>query len=101
MKLISKLENNVIAGVLIKKGKNEIEDAVYNTLCKDKHFARFVKNGYIVKETGDKPENKFESMTYDELKQYVKDNNIEVPSLKKADILKVLSELSELSEKGE
>lgn len=101
--LISTLENNIFSGVLIKKGKNLIEDAVYNKLTKNKQFIKFLEKKHInlaavsakttdKKETDTKEtETDFTTLSYDDLKKYVKENNIEVKSMKKEDILAALT----------
>ena len=94
--LISTLENNIFSGVLIKKGKNLIEDAVYNKLIKNKQFIKFLEKKHInlagkSKETNDTKETDFTTLSYDDLKKYVKENNIEVKSMKKEDILAALT----------
>lgn len=100
IKVKSKLENNIFDGVLIKKGYNIIENNVYfNVLEKNPTFTSFKAKGFIkdiageceVKKeckTEEKPD--FASMSYADLKKYVKDNNIEVESMKKDDIYKAL-----------
>lgn len=99
IKLKSKLENNIIDGVLIKKGLNHIEDTVFDKLKQNKTFIKFLELGFIsnlllkkVKEVKTEINNKpdFASMSYEDLKKYVKDNRIEVKSMKKADILEAL-----------
>ena len=96
--LISTLENNIFSGVLIKKGKNLIEDAVYNKLIKNKQFIKFLEKKHInlagkSKETNETKETEtdFTTLSYDDLKKYVKENNIEVKSMKKEDILAALT----------
>lgn len=91
--IYSKLENNVFSKILIKKGKNTINEEVYAELLKDKVFKNFLEKGFIKIEDREE-ENKeidFTKMTYAELKAYVKANNIEVKSLKKDDILEALT----------
>ena len=93
--IISLLENNLFSDVLIRKGVNTIADEVYTELCKNKQFKSFAEQGYIKVETETKKEDlnkekSYENMSYSELKAYVQKNNIEVKSLKKADILEAL-----------
>lgn len=100
--IISKLEDNLFSGVLVKKGLNIIKDDIYRRLCGSKQFKQFCEGKYIevteaengaaqgdtkdIKDTKD-----FGSMSYSELKAYVLENNIKVKSLKKADILEALT----------
>lgn len=97
IKLKSKLENNLIDGVLIKKGINHLEEAVYDKVSKSKVFIKFCELGYIVrlavkkvKEIKEEKKPDFASMSYADLKKYVKENKIEVKSQSKADILEAL-----------
>lgn len=100
VKLKSKLENNIFDNVLVKKGINHISEELFNKLKQNKAFKSFCDLGYIactvkekVKEVKEELTNKpdFSAMSYDELKAYVKEHNIKVPSLKKVDILAVLN----------
>lgn len=110
--VISKLENNILSGILIKKGENKISDKDYQTLLLDVNFVTFIGLNYLkvegkkftkvtkaVKETIEEDLD-FESMSYQALKAYVQDNNIEVPSFKKADILAVLKQIEEKGEEN-
>lgn len=102
--LISTLEDNIFLGVLIKKGVNKIPDKIYNNLISNPVFRARMTLGQI-KEQGQKTKSAaktaetiqqttdFDSMSYDELKKYVKENNIKTDSMKKADILKALKQL--------
>lgn len=102
--LISTLEDNIFLGVLIKKGVNKIPDKIYNKLISSPVFRARMTLGQI-KEQGQKTKaaaktaettqqaTDFDSMSYDELKKYVKENNIKTGSMKKADILKALKQL--------
>lgn len=108
--IISKLENNVFSGILVRKGKNKISDKDYQTLLLDVNFVAFTGLNYLkvegaqftkVAKAVDKTieeDMDFESMSYQDLKAYVQKNNIEVPSLKKADILSVLKQIEEKGE---
>lgn len=111
MKILSKLENNIIEGVLIKKGKNTLKENDFIKLSKNPEFMRFVQDKKFIleeqkkqevketkKEAKKEPEKKddksdFDSMSYDELKKYVKENNIKVDSYKKADLLNTLKNI--------
>ena len=96
----SALENNMFSGILLKKGKNIISDREYNTLLLNVDFCTFIALGYIKVKGADFTKVKqavtesvtpdFDSMTYAQLKKYVIDNNIQVKSMKKADILESL-----------
>lgn len=103
--IISKLENNIFSGILVKKGTNKIFDKDYNVLLLDVNFCTFTGLGLIkvegaisakvkkaVAEVIEEVKKSFDDMTYQELLKYVKKHNIKVPSTKKADILKVLKE---------
>lgn len=96
-KVLSKLENNKFSNVVVKKGLNLINDKDFKTLSDNTQFKSFVEKGYIQikakakKINTEKPD--FNSMDYNELKKYIKNNNIEVPSLKKDDILNVLNKI--------
>ena len=94
--IYSTLENNVFSKILVKKGKNTINEEVYAELLKDKAFKGFLEKGFIKIEEQDEEitQTDFTKMTYDELKAYVKANNIEVKSMKKADILEALTAVS-------
>lgn len=97
-KLISLLEDNYVAGVLIEKGNNTLTNQDFEKISNSPLFKQYVKFGHIIleKETEevkkavaeDKPN--FDEMSYEELKTYVKEHNIETPSMKKADILATL-----------
>ena len=94
-KVLSKLENNKFSNIVVKKGLNLVNGKDFKILSKDVQFKSFVEKGYIrillkTKKT-EKPD--FNSMNYNELKKYVKENNIEVPSLKKDDILNILNKI--------
>lgn len=97
--IISMLEDNIFSGILVKKGLNNLSDKQYNVLTSSRHFLAACAKGFIRQITPVSPEVKkavsaimpdFDTMSYHELKKYVKENNIEVPSMKKADILKTL-----------
>lgn len=97
--IISMLEDNIFSGILVKKGLNNLSDKQYNVLTSSRHFQAACVKGFIRQITPVSPEVKkavsaiipdFDTMSYEELKKYVKENNIEVPSMKKADILKTL-----------
>lgn len=97
--IISALEDNIFSGILVKKGLNNLSDKQYKALTSSRHFPAACAKGFIRQITPVSPEVKkavsaimpdFDTMSYDELKKYVKENNIEVPSMKKADILKTL-----------
>lgn len=99
MLIKSKLENNIIDGVLIKKGISNIDEALFKKLSKNDTFIKFCELGYILnlaakkvievkEEVSNKPD--FASMSYAELKKYVKDNKIKVKSQSKADIYAAL-----------
>jgi len=99
IKIKSKLESNLFDGVLVKKGLNYIDEAIYKKLSKNKVFNKFCELGYIagvaiskVKEVKQEIKNRpdFASMSYQELKKYVKEHNIKVKSQSKADILEAL-----------
>lgn len=99
MKLISKIENNIIADTLIKKGINTISQEVYEKLSENKFFQSLIKNDYIkvidkkiksVKVEVSVKAPDFTKMSYQELKKYVVKNNIKTDSMKKDDILKAL-----------
>lgn len=109
--IISKLENNVFSGILVRKGKNKISDKDYQMLLTDVNFVTFISLEYLkvegaqftkvtkaIKETIEEDLD-FENMSYQDLKTYVRQNNIEVPSFKKADILVVLKQIEEKGEK--
>lgn len=108
--IVSKLENNIFSGILIKKGENKISDKDYKTLLLDVNFVTFVGLKYLsvqgqifpkvtkaVEEIKDKKLD-FENMTQPELKSYVIKNNIKVPSFKKVDILAALKQVEEEGE---
>lgn len=97
--IISTLEDNIFSGILVKKGLNNLSDKKYKVLTSSRHFQAACAKGFIRQIIPVSPEVKkavsaimldFDTMSYDELKKYVKENNIEVPSMKKADILKTL-----------
>lgn len=112
--LFSKLENNVFSDVLIKKGRNLITDKDFEKLSTDYAFNRFWLAGFIgmgvpffkvqdgtmeivepvenIVEELTQTENKlnFDEMSYQELKTYVAENNIEATSNKKADLLEAI-----------
>lgn len=99
IKLRSKLENNLLDNVLVKKGITYIEEEVYNKLLKNETFKKFCDLGYIAqvvvnkvkeakKEISEKPD--FTKFSYQDLKKYVKEHNIKVKSQSKDDILKAL-----------
>lgn len=97
--IISTLEDNIFLDVLIKKGINKIPDKVYNKLISSPVFRARMALGQIkLQGRQPKPAAKngidFNSMSYEQLKKYVKDNNIKTESLKKADILKALNSLN-------
>lgn len=108
--IVSKLENNIFSGILIKKGENKISDKDYNTLLLDVNFVTFVGLKYLsvqnktftkVTEAVEEIKNEkpdFENMTQPELKSYVIKNNIEVQSFKKVDILAALKQIEEEGE---
>lgn len=94
----SKLESNVFEGIKINKGINYLRDKDLELLKKNKVFNIFCKQGLITPETKQamrtKEQNRqkdFTKMSYDELKSYVKENEIKVVSMKKADILAALT----------
>ena len=94
--IISRLENNLFSGILLKKGKNIITESVYKTLKSDKHFARFLAKGFI-KTVSEKKEDKQDKQAvnvdltdYNELKRYVVENGIKTASIKKEDLLKAV-----------
>ncbi len=97
IKLKSKLEANNFGGIIIKKGLNVVSNDIYfNVLLKNKTYLNFEQRGYIENIAGESeapPPQKipdFTSMPYKDLKAYVIAHNIEVASMKKADILQVL-----------
>lgn len=104
--IVSKLENNIFSGILIKKGENKISDKDYNTLLLDTAFVTFLDHEYLsvqdkVTEVVEEIKNQkpdFENMTQPELKSYVIKNNIEVSSFKKVDILAALKQIEEEGE---
>lgn len=94
----SKLEPNVFEGIKINKGLNYLKNKDLELLKKNKAFNGFYKQGLITVETKQvkqtketNPQKDFTEMSYDELKAYVKENNIKVSSMKKADILAALA----------
>lgn len=98
-KIFSMLEDNIFSGILVKKGLNNLSDKQYKVLISSRHFQAACTKGFIGQITPVSPEVKkavlaimpdFDTMSYNELKKYVKENNIEVPSMRKADILKTL-----------
>ena len=97
--ITSFLEKNIFNGITIKKGLNNLTDSQLKKAMQNKAFAAFVDRGLIREITAKTPDEKrvvsevkfdFDSMSYADLKKYVTENNIEVTSLKKADILKAL-----------
>lgn len=100
IKLISKLEANIFDNVLLKKGINVISEAAFNQLKKNKTFLNFFDAGFITHivaekikeaktEIREKPD--FSKFSYEDLKKYVKENNIKVSSMKKTDLLAALN----------
>lgn len=98
--IVSMLEDNIFSGILVKKGINNLSDKQYKVLTSSRHFEAACAKGFIMQFTPVSPEVKkavsaiipdFDTMSYNELKKYVKENNIEVPSMKKADILKAVA----------
>ena len=97
--ITSFLEKNIFNGITIKKGLNNLTDSQFKKAMQNKAFAAFVDRGLIREITAKTPDEKrvvasvkpdFDTMAYAELKKYVIKNNIEVASMKKADILKAL-----------
>lgn len=97
--IFSNLEDNIFSGILVKKGLNNFSDREYQKLCQNRHFLTAWAKEFILAITPVTPDVKqvvaeikpnFDSMSYNELKKYVKDNNIETASMKKADILTAL-----------
>lgn len=95
----SSLENNIFSGILVKKGKNTLSNKSYSTLLLDINFCTFLSLGFIklegVTSNTVEPETPdFDSMTYQELKDYAKKHNIKTKSEKKVDILEALKALN-------
>ena len=96
--IFSKLEDNIFSGILIKKGYNRLTDADVETLNKIISFTGFVSRKLIIivrqailsAPAGVTTVPDFENMEYQELKKYVKNNNIKPASMSKADILVAL-----------
>lgn len=97
--ITSFLEKNIFNGITIKKGLNNLTDSQLKKAMQNKAFAAFVDRDLIREITAKTPDEKrvvseakfdFNSMSYTDLKKYVIENNIEVSSMKKADILKAL-----------
>lgn len=91
--IFSKLEDNIFAGILVKKGENKITDKECEILFKNHHFCAAAGRGFIFLQHTSRENNSapnFDEMSYAELKKYVLDNNIAVTSMKKADILEAL-----------
>ena len=100
-KIISNLEKNVFCGIEIKKGLNKLNDKDFKKLFEDKLFLNFHKKGLIkIIETkkplikADKPknaDNKTQNkLTYNEMLQFVKENNITVKSNRKKDLIEAI-----------
>lgn len=99
MKILSKLENTYIKGILIKKGINEIPEDVYKILSENKIFQKYLKFKHVeifkniqraLQTKAKKVEKEltaFENMSYNDLKNYVIQNKIETNSMKKDDLL--------------
>ena len=97
--ITSFLEKNIFNGITIKKGLNKLTNSQFEKAMKDKAFIAFLDRG-LIREIAVKTQDEkrviseikpdFDTMSYAELKKYVTENNIEVISMKKADILKVL-----------
>ncbi len=97
--ITSFLEKNIFNGITIKKGLNNLTNSQFEKAMQDAAFATFVDRGLIREIAAKTPDEKrvvasikpdFDTMAYTELKKYVTENNIEVISMKKADILKAL-----------
>lgn len=96
--IVSRLENNFFAGVLITKGLNHITDKEYEKLKTAPLYIAACSNGLIiekqavsVKVSKEKTTGlNFDVMSYAELKEYAAKNNIKTASMKKTDILKAL-----------
>lgn len=112
VKIKSTLEANIFDGVLIKKGINILSESEAEIIFNNYTVKDLLKKGYLrvidlkdvkakeekkteqkTKQKEEKKDDKkpdFASMDYNDLKKYVKENNIQVESLKKEDILKAL-----------
>lgn len=100
-KIISNLEKNVFGGIEIKKGLNKLNDKDFKKLFEDNVFLNFQKKGLIkIVETkkplikADKPKNTDNAaqnkLTYNEMLQFVKENNITVKSNRKEDLIEAI-----------
>lgn len=99
--IISKLENNLFNGILIKKGENKVPDKDCLELIKDITFNRYVEKGFIKVEekkelkTKTPPANDgetegLENMKYQELVKLAKSKGIDTNKKKKEEIIKEL-----------
>ena len=102
--IISKLENNLFSGILIKKGENKVTDKDCFELIKDITFNRYVETGFIKIEekkelktktppTNDGETNNeptLEEMKYQELVKLAKSKGIDTNKKKKEEIIKEL-----------
>lgn len=95
--IISKLENNIFSGILVKKGINKISDKDYNVLLLDVNFCTFSGLGFIkikgakFEKVKEEVKKSFDDMSYQELVAYVKANNIKTASKSKVDILAAIN----------
>ena len=98
--IISKLEDNIFSGILVKKGENRLTDKECDILFKNHHFCAATGSRYVFLRLSDVPKPKaeittpdFDQMTYNELKAYAKKHNVKPASNKQADIIEALKSL--------
>ena len=97
-KIVSKLEDNMFSGVLVKKGSNLFYESDFKKLKQDKNFISFQNKKFIIiekkkpKVSVSKAPVNFGSMKWQDLQAYAKSKGLSVKAKSKIDIINELKE---------